>query len=103
MRKGIVWGGLLLTVGLLSIGCGGTYTEAPTELGSREDAIWMCDGTQGFRFDCYADAALTQWIGFYECICTHDGSGEVYQSGKCPSTYKVTSNVGACYPTVVSP
>lgn len=101
MRKGTVWGGLLLAVGPLSVGCGGTITEAPTELASREDAIWMCDGTRGFLIDCYADAALTQWIGLYECICMPDGSGGVYSEGSCLQTsrYKVTSYVGACYPT----
>jgi hypothetical protein len=101
MRKGTVLGGLLLAVGSLSVGCGGTITEAPTELASREDAIWMCDGTQGFLIDCYADAALTQWIGFYECICKTDGSGGVSSYGTCLQTskYKVTSNVVACYPT----
>ncbi|PTL83051.1 hypothetical protein [Vitiosangium sp. GDMCC 1.1324] len=80
MRAKRITGALLLAAGLLSSGCGGTAVETDAQGGkaSREDAIWLCDGSMGYRIDYYDDAALTQWAGMYDCTC----DGSLYFEGR---------------------
>ena len=60
----------LLIAGMSFTACGGPPDEsAQPETATREDAIWLCDGTREFNIVYYSDASLTQWVGTEACNC----------------------------------
>ncbi len=87
--------GLLLAVGMVATGCGGTEVEetvSETELSSREDSIiYPCDGTQMWTYTYYSNSSKTTQVGDWRCDC--DGTTRSW--GTKTSYYTFTKV--ACY------
>ncbi|WNG51132.1 hypothetical protein F0U60_48650 [Archangium minus] len=66
-------GGVLLMVGLLSAGCGGTEVDvgAQSDLATREDALPSCQN-EDYELVFYSEPELINEVGRWVCICGWD-------------------------------
>lgn len=72
--------------------CGGPVTETQQEeVGTSQDAILLCDGSQEWNREYYTDSTYTTWVGSETCLC----NGSLELSGT-KSRYYLTAFY-ACY------